>query len=257
MISQFALRLLCGMSATWCLMPRADVTCGFFRIQMLVALGFAVAATLFSGSLPAVEAGTAVLSHDEVQTVAGLAAITCFAGSVYWTLARRRGGAVCAGLVCGLSAAALLGSLPRAVYDSWRAAILNVGSEVAASWLIGGAFTAMLLGHWYLTAPMMKLRPLEILNRGLGAAAVSRGVIAAAAFGLLGQFSPSDTQFLWIAMRWLCGVLAPIGAVVLVQSILRYRNTQSATGVLFAAVILVFIGETTAAVLSRDLKWPM
>jgi hypothetical protein len=42
-----------------------------------------------------------------------------------------------------------------------------------------------------------------------------------------------------------------------VQSILRYRNTQSATGVLFAAVILVFIGETTAAVLSRDLKWPM
>ncbi|HVJ69087.1 MAG TPA: hypothetical protein VM510_13960, partial [Caulifigura sp.] len=94
MISQFALRLLAGMSATWCCMPRGDVTCGFFRIQMLVALGFAVAATLFSGSLPAVEAKTAVLSHGEIQLAAGLAAACCFVGSVYWTLARRRGGAV-------------------------------------------------------------------------------------------------------------------------------------------------------------------
>jgi len=257
MISQFALRLLFGMSATWCVMPRGDVTCGFFRIQMLVALGFAVAATLFSGSLPAVEDGTAVLSHREMQVVAGLAAAACFVGSVYWTLARRRGGAVFAGLVCGLSAAALLGSLPRTVYSSFRSTALFAGSELASGWLIGGAFSAMLLGHWYLTAPMMKLRPLEVLNRGLGGAAVARGVIAAIAISQLAEFSPGQTQVIWMTMRWLCGILAPVAAVLLVRNILRFRNTQSATGVLFAAVILVFIGETTAAVLSRDLKWPM
>ena len=257
MISQFALRLLCGMSATWCFMPRGDVTCGFFRIQMLVALGFAVAATLFAGSLPAVEAKTALLSAGEIQLAAGLASACCFVGSVYWTLARRRGGAVWAGLVCGLSTAALLGSLPREAFDVPLAAVLSIGSELASGWLIGGAFTAMLLGHWYLTAPMMKLRPLEILNRGLGAAAIARGVLAAIAIWQIPNFSPSQTQFIWISMRWLCGVLAPILAMVLVASILRYRNTQSATGVLFAAVILVFIGESTAAVLSRDLSWPM
>jgi hypothetical protein len=224
---------------------------------MLVALGFAVAATLFSGSLPAVEAGTAVLSHRELQVVAALAAVMCFVGSAYWTLARRRGGAVCAGLVCGLSTAALLGSLPREAYVSLRTATLFAGSELAAGWLIGGAFTTMLLGHWYLTAPMMKLRPLEILNRGLGRAAVARGVIAALAMFQLADFSPGQTQVIWLVMRWLCGIVAPIAAVVLVVKILRYRNTQSATGVLFAAVILVFIGETTAAVLARDLRWPM
>jgi hypothetical protein len=257
MISQFALRLLCGMSATWCFMPRGDVTCGFFRIQMLVALGFAVAATLFSRSLPAVEAKTALLSAGEIQLAAGLASVSCFVGSVYWTLARRRGGAACAGLVCGLSTAALIGSLPRGMFSSAGSGLIAVGSELASAWLIGGAFSAMLLGHWYLTAPMMKLRPLEVLNRGLGGAAVVRGVIAAAAVLQLASFSPSQTQFIWITMRWLCGILAPIVAVLLVRSILRYRNTQSATGVLFAAVILVFIGETTAAVLSRDLSWPM
>ncbi|QDT52469.1 hypothetical protein Pan44_04810 [Caulifigura coniformis] len=257
MISQFALRLLCGMSATWCLMPRGDVTCGFFRIQMLVALGFAVAATLFAQSLPAVEAGTAALSLMEIRIAAGLAATMCYLGSIYWTLARRRGGGICAGLVCGLSTTALLGSLPRSVYESVQSALLHIGSELASSWLIGGAFTAMLLGHWYLTAPMMKLRPLEILNRALGGAAILRGVVAVAALLQLSSFSPNDTQVIWLTMRWLCGILAPVAAVVLVRSILRYRNTQSATGVLFAAVILVFIGETTAAVLSRDLHWPM
>ncbi len=257
MISQFALRLLCGMSVTWLLMPRADVTCGFFRIQMLVALGFAVAAALFSGSLPAVEAGTSLLGAGALQTLAALAAGVCFVGSVYWALARRRGGAVCAGLVFGLAATALVGSLPRTVFEATRTTVFAVGSELAASWLIGGAFTAMLLGHWYLTAPMMKLRPLQVLNRGLGAAAVARGVIAALAVLQLASFAPSQTQVIWIAMRWLCGILAPLAAVVLVHNILRYRNTQSATGVLFAAVILVFIGETTAAVLSRDLQWPM
>ena len=257
MISQFALRLLFGMSATWCVMPRGDVTCGFFRIQMLVALGFAVAATLFSGSLPAVEAGTAVFSHREMQVVAGLATFACFVGSVYWTLARRRGGAVCAGLVCGLSTAALLGSLPREAYSSMGSAGLFAGSELAAGWLIGGAFTTMLLGHWYLTAPMMKLRPLESLNRALGGAAIVRAVIAAIAITQLSGFLPGQTQVIWLAMRWLCGIVAPIAAAILVRNILRFRNTQSATGVLFAAVILVFIGETTAAVLSRDLKWPM
>ncbi len=257
MISQFALRLLCGMSGTWLLMPRSDVTCGFFRIQMLVALGFAVAAALFSGSFPAVEAGTSLLSHAVIQALAGLAATACFVGSVYWTLARRRGGAVAAAVVFLSSVTALIGSLPRPAFSSLASGALTAGSELAAAWLIGGSFTAMLLGHWYLTAPMMKLRPLEVLNRGLGGAALLRGLLAAIAIIQLGQFSFFGLQFIQFSMRWLCGILAPIAAVVLVQAILRYRNTQSATGVLFAAVILVFIGETTAAVLSRDLQWPI
>ena len=53
------------------------------------------------------------------------------------------------------------------------------------------------------------------------------------------------------------GIIAPVVLCLLVWRILRYRNTQSATGVLFAGVILTFIGETTAALLSRDLEWPV
>ena len=38
MIAQFALRLVCGISLMWLLMPRRQITSGFFRIQMLLAL---------------------------------------------------------------------------------------------------------------------------------------------------------------------------------------------------------------------------
>jgi hypothetical protein len=42
----------------------------------------------------------------------------------------------------------------------------------------------------------------------------------------------------------------------MVWRILKYRNTQSATGVLFAGVILTFIGELSAALLDKDLSHP-
>ncbi|MBX3442579.1 MAG: hypothetical protein KF774_09225 [Planctomyces sp.] len=257
MIAQFTLRLIFGMALTWCWMPRSEVTCGFFRIQMLVAVGLGVLGLLEVGSLPAVESATSLLGPMALRILCGVVVVASFLGSVYWTLARRAGGAILCGVVLFASGAALVGGISRELFRTTSSGALAVGSELAAGWLIGGAVTAMLLGHWYLTAPMMKLSPLQRLNLGLGGAALVRGAIAAVAWATLDRLAASSTHDLWLALRWLCGIAAPIIMAVLVRQILRYRNTQSATGVLFAAVILVFIGETTAAVLSRDLRWPL
>ena len=78
MISQFALRLICGMSLMWALMPRRDVTSGFFRIQMLVVMGLGVLAVLTSGML--------------TQTLATVIGVAGFVGSIAWTLERRVAG---------------------------------------------------------------------------------------------------------------------------------------------------------------------
>ena len=48
----------------------------------------------------------------------------------------------------------------------------------------------------------------------------------------------------------------PLALSLVLLRILRYRNTQSATGVLFAGLIVVFMGEMTAALLERDLLVP-
>lgn len=116
--------------------------------------------------------------------------------------------------------------------------------------------TGMLLGHRYLTAPGMPLAPLIWLNAGLGLASVFRCLVSFAALGMEIRVLTEPTYWIWLALRWLAGILGPMAACIMVHRILRYRNTQAATGVLFVAVILTFIGELTADLLQRALGVP-
>jgi hypothetical protein len=129
-------------------------------------------------------------------------------------------------------------------------------SSLASAGTLGAAMTGMLLGHRYLTAPGMPLAPLIWLNAGLGLASVFRCLVSLAALATEIGVLTEPTYWIWLALRWLAGILGPMAACVMVQRILRYRNTQAATGVLFVAVILTFIGELTADLLQRALGVP-
>ena len=247
MIPQFALRLIFGMSLTWCVMPQREVTSGFYRIQMLVTLGLGVLATLTLGQL---ESPGVVTPGLYVLTIG--VALASFLGSVMWTLERRSAGGRYALSVLVMSAVAI-------VFATWGRESgvpvwFDLLSELSGGWIIGGAISTMLLGHWYLTATGMKLEPLQQLNALLLAAVVLRTVLAGAVF----YWAPSveaTTQWVWLALRW-AGLIGPLILVLMVFRILKYRNTQSATGVLYAIDILIFLGEATAALLSRDLHCP-
>jgi hypothetical protein len=65
------------------------------------------------------------------------------------------------------------------------------------------------------------------------------------------------THKTWLAIRWLAGLIGPLAMALMVPRILKYRNTQSATGVLFAGVILAFMGEMAATLLSNEVGWPL
>lgn len=262
MIAQFALRLICGMSLTWCVMPRAQVTAGFFRIQMLVVLGLSVLAGLTCPQIEAVVEGQSWLGLSATRAVCVLLAVSAFAGSIMWTLARRAAGGLIAYMVAALAVAGVVGtaalagdSRPGGLHAFGQA--LTIASDLSSAWLVGGATAAMLLGHSYLTAPMMSLAPLERLTRLLGAAALLRGLLAGLSLLWLGEWSFSQTQWTWLALRWTAGVIGPLIVCALVWRILRYRNTQSATGVLFAGVIVAYIGETAAMLLQRDVGVPL
>ncbi|REJ77035.1 MAG: hypothetical protein DWQ29_15100 [Planctomycetota bacterium] len=258
MIAQFVLRLATGLGLTWCIMPRSEVTAGFFRIQMLLVLGLCVLAAL---TVPADVEGSqdaAVLGTPRLRWLCGTAAACAYAGSVFWMLARRGAGTVLGAIVALLTAIALIGLLPWNTSEIARApGWLTVLSELSAAWLIGGATCAMLLGHWHLTATQMSLTPLLRLNLYLGAAAVVRGCLAGLSLLMIPALPADRTQLIWLILRWSAGIAGPLLMSLLVVRILRYRNTQSATGVLFAGVILAFIGETAAALLSRELGWPL
>jgi hypothetical protein len=90
-----------------------------------------------------------------------------------------------------------------------------------------------------------------------GGAALVRLLVAAVCLWFAHTALESTTHTMWLALRWAAGIISPLVLWLMVRRILRYRNTQAATGVLFVAVILTFIGEMTALLLEHDLNRPL
>ncbi|MBD3674484.1 MAG: hypothetical protein HUJ26_13260 [Planctomycetaceae bacterium] len=258
MIAQFTLRLIVGISFMWIVMPRKEVTCGFFRIQMMVALGLSVLTTLTMG-LDAVPlpSGEPLLSVFRLRLLMGVTAAIAYVGSVVWTLARRKPGDLAVYLVFFLSTICLsslvASSESLATFDGWVILL----SELSTALILGAAMTGMLLGHWYLTAPTMSIKPLSTMTVWFGVAAGIRLLISSVAWFLFSPEFASSTEVVWLALRWIAGILGPLIVFVMTWRILKYQNTQSATGVLFVGVILTFLGELSALLLYRSLGIPL
>ena len=263
MIAQFAIRLICGMSLVWWLAPRKQITDGFFRIQMLIVLGLAVLAALL-GFEPLGETGETSPSEADVLlgSVADTwlctsTAVVAFFGSIAWALGRRRLGTSCIAAVTGLSMVMLIGPAWPSPPISSMHLLLVITSELATALLLGAAMVSMLLGHWYLTATGMSLAPLWRLNTVFGIATLLRIVLATTGLWLVDKLPGTDYHVTLLALRWLVGLLGPLVVVVMVWRILKYRNTQAATGVLYTGVLLTVTGELAATLLSRELSLPV
>ncbi|MBX3438207.1 MAG: hypothetical protein KF861_12000 [Planctomycetaceae bacterium] len=236
-------------------MPRRQVTCGFFRIQHLVVLGLSVLATLM---LSQDAAAPPPWSITITRGITVAIALVAYAGSIVWTLDRRGLGRVSIFAILSLSAAAVAGAQTLTSVASGAAATsLVIAAEFASAWLLGTAVTGMLLGHWYLTATSMPLAPLVRLNQFFFSAGILRAIVAGMGLATCPVAITDATHVIWLVLRWLSGIAGPVVMATLIGRILIYRNTQSATGVFFAGVILVFLGEMAATLLSNELGHPL
>ena len=238
----------------WGLMPRNQVTSGFFRIQMLVTLGLSVLSALTLGELSG-DSGdnTSILSHGLSVSLCVAIGVCSFLGSAMWMLERRRAGTVFVFVVLILSTIALLFSATSADQLQTTTGILRIFSDLSAASMLGGATTGMLLGHWYLTTPSMSIAPLSRLTLFFGIAGALRLVISGIGLLFIRDMMTEDVYWMWLTLRWAAGVVGPLIVAFMVWRILKYRNTQSATGVLFVGVIICFIGEMTALLLFEEL----
>ena len=135
-------------------------------------------------------------------------------------------------------------------------AFLDLGSS---GLLLGVTLSAMFLGHWYLNTPTMELLPLKRLVILMGVAVGIRTVVSGMGLALQAwSTAPVDSVFwIFVAFRWLSGLLGAFMMALMTWYTLKVPNTQSATGILYAGVILTFIGELTSQFLSVDALYPL
>jgi len=245
MIPEFVLQLICGLAVMWTTIPCREITSGFFRIQNLLALGLAVLAAVTADQFAPTRTGSFPLHVIEFGIAIVLAVLT-FLGSIFWSLERRQGGIRIAVLIAVIGFAGMLLAVAASPV-SQVPKFLQIVDSCSTAWLLGAVTATMLLGHWYLTATGMALRPFVLYTKVLLAAALARILVVAGAAVMLPGVS--DSSWTLQVLRW-AGLIGPAILAVLTLRILRYRNTQSATGVLYAATILVFMGEMAGSLMS-------
>jgi hypothetical protein len=246
-LAQFLLRLAFGLAVGMGLTSSRKVSSGYFRNHLYVTLGLATLAALVLVSLSPLGMWLAIG-----------AAILSYVGSATWLYEAARFGKVVLWLVAACSVGAAIVAAAAAVPTSqveWCRAI----SVPTSGLVVGFVFAAMLLGHWYLNAPGMELAP---LRRLLVAAAIAIGVHAlVVGGGLVAEISVRDSVtigwLLFVLLRWSFGLLGVLVLLWMAWRTLAVPNTQSATGILYVAVIGVFIGELTGLLLSAESAYPL
>lgn len=143
---------------------------------------------------------------------------------------------------------------------------LAVLGALSSALLLGAVTVTMVLGHWYLVDTSLSIAPLRDGARWVSLAVVARFSIVGAAL-LLGGWETLrvgraadlifSTNGLFFLFRSLMGLAAPLVIAALIWQTVRIRSTQSATGLLYVALILVLFGELVSSFLQFATGYPL
>jgi hypothetical protein len=107
----------------------------------------------------------------------------------------------------------------------------------------------------------MALTPLMRLLAALFVTVLLRAIVSGAGLWCwtveVGSVNLNDEAILWLPVRWLAGIIAPLGFGWMAYASARIRSTQSATGILYVVVVCGFLGELMSLLLTRQTGWPL
>ncbi len=224
----------------------------FFRFNAglaaaLIAAGFAFRSDADGGTFARIALYSLVLCE---------AAIVVYWATIGRVLTRVR--PLILGLACVAGFVALVTQAVAAA--SGRATTteaLTIASFLSSAALLGGACTAMILGHWYLILPSMQVSHLQSMVKiHMASMAVRIAVVAAAVVFAIATWQPGlgpsfqryilsvSGVFFW--QRVLFGLAGPALLSYLTWETAKIRSTQSATGILYVDFFTVVVGEVLA-----------
>ncbi len=231
------------------------VTSGFFRVHLWVIMGLNVFGVLVIWTAGAEHVPT---QHVSLLTLVIVNAITSYVAASIWIYEKARAGklALLVVTILMLTSAYLTTDFPE---NHTTPQIISVLLEIVSSGaLVGAVMMSMLLGHWYLNTPGMKHDPLhKLLAFCLLALAIRTVISATGTYFYVAANEVATSWWIFVSLRWVTGIAATLIMVILAQLTLRVPNTQSATGILYAATVVVLVGELTAQLLSENVLYPL
>jgi hypothetical protein len=261
-LAQFLLRLAFGLAVGMAITPPEKVSSGFYRNHSYVTLGLTALASLVLFQM-----------FTPLGWLAVAAAVFSYVCAVCWLYEAKLAGIAMLWFVFWSSYLAafmalsiqqetiLVGSPPveETVVSLRILSTLNVFALLTSGLVLGVTTAAMLLGHWYLNSPGMELAP---LRRLVAVAAAAVGVqMVLSGIGLAAVLSSSEpistSWWMFVILRWSFGLIGVLALLWMAWQTLKIPNTQSATGILYVAVIGVFVGELAAALLSAESAYPL
>jgi len=254
--TQFCLELAFGVLFALAFVPRAPVGVLFYRVMGTAALVPVLVAIAGSVLLE----GSSWLDPIVLSAGLAVAAFPIYSGPV-------RGRPWAAALaLAGLGVAvALVLTLARAadVAGGWGMVLASV-SALATGTVAGSVGLAMVLGHWYLTVPNLQVRHLRRLNLlTVGAMVASLALIGSTCAVFARELDDAATPLFgsWglfhLGTRVAVGLLLPLVFAWMAASSLRFDNTRSATGILYASTVLVLIGTAVSISLQDSYGVPL
>jgi protein NrfD len=196
------------------------------------------------------------------MTVTGLVALAVAEAAtvIYWASVGRGLASIRPALLaasCGGGLIALVAQAIAAPPGATGSTVLTIASFLSSAALLGGASTAMILGHWYLILPSMQVSHLQsIVKVHIASLVVRIAVVTAAVIVAIETWQPGlgpsfrhyilsvGGIFFW--QRVLFGLAGPALLSYLTWETAKIRSTQSATGILYVDVFTVVVGDVLA-----------
>jgi len=262
--ARFFLELALGLLSSLLVVDRRAIGAGFTRLMAAFALASLIPGLLLARAPAASAPGGACAAAFAVLCVA----LVFVAGKLPSTL---EAAALAATTACG-AASLLLAVQTQVPHEGAPSLLLASASCLGSTLVLGWVVGAMILGHWYLVTPDLPVAHLGRLTCAALAATYVKlallGVTAwyfrerfgdsarsfAAILGLGRAGGPFQSQldFLWLLARLLIGLVGPAALCHMTLATIRLKATQPATGILYAATVMVLMGELFAFVGERS-----
>ena len=178
-----------------------------------------------------------------------------------------RGLLAAAGLFGGWSLMVLSSDLMNRAIPAPVGVILFPLDSILSALALGSVMICMILGHWYLVDPGMPVRHLKLIAAAFIAVLIMRVLLGSYTSVLIWKdlsASHADllsnvmlVNMLFIGQRILFGLILPLALSWMIWQTVKIRSTQSATGILYVAVVFILFGEFLSRYILVSIGYPL